>query len=166
MRQWDRQTELRIAIAKAPGECQRLMSRIRILHTTTYRYLKPVVFGVHRLVVRPREGHDLQVENLLLRVNPLGAASWHRDIYGNSIALVTFSEPSDLLEFSSEATVFRRDHSAPRGLLEAHPETMPVRYSALEEPLVRAYVQSVFPDEADRFGVGEVGQANFLVAAR
>lgn len=126
------------------------MSRIRILHTTTYRYLKPVVFGVHRLVVRPREGHDLQVENLLLRINPPGAASWHRDIYGNSIALVTFSEPSDLLEFSSEATVFRRDHSAPRGLLEAHPETMPVRYSALEEPLVRAYVQSVFPDEADR----------------
>src|SRR6476619_1794645 len=27
---------------------------------------------------------------------------------------------------------------------------MPVRYSALEEPVVRAYVQSVFPDEADR----------------
>lgn len=27
---------------------------------------------------------------------------------------------------------------------------MPVRYSALEEPVVRAYAQSVFPDEADR----------------
>ena len=85
------------------------MSRVRIVHTTTYRYAEPVAFGIHKLVVRPREGHDLQVENLSLRISPAGAVSWHRDIFGNSIALTSFSEPSDLLEFSSEATVFRRD---------------------------------------------------------
>ncbi|MET0252593.1 MAG: transglutaminase N-terminal domain-containing protein [Terrimicrobiaceae bacterium] len=39
------------------------MSRIKIVHTTTYRYAEPVAFGIHRLVVRPREGHDVQVEN-------------------------------------------------------------------------------------------------------
>ncbi len=37
------------------------MSRLRITHTTTYRYSEPVSFGLHRLIVRPREGHDLQV---------------------------------------------------------------------------------------------------------
>ena len=84
------------------------MSRLRISHTTAYRYSEPVSFGIHRLVIRPREGHDLQVENLSLKVSPAAAVSWHRDIFGNSIALASFSEPADLLEFSSEAAVRRR----------------------------------------------------------
>jgi transglutaminase-like putative cysteine protease len=28
------------------------MSRVRISHTTTYRYAEPVAFGIHRLVIR------------------------------------------------------------------------------------------------------------------
>jgi transglutaminase-like putative cysteine protease len=86
--------------------------RIKIIHTTTYRYAEPVAFGIHRLVVRPREGHDVQGENFSLRISPAGTVSWHRDIFGNSIALASFSETSDFLEFSSEAIVFRRDHTA------------------------------------------------------
>jgi transglutaminase-like putative cysteine protease len=68
------------------------MTRIKIVHTTTYRYTTPVTFGLHRLVLRPREGHDIQVENLSLQITPAGKVSWHRDIFGNSIALASFSE--------------------------------------------------------------------------
>ncbi len=46
--------------------CRRGMTRVRICHTTTYRYAEPVAFGIHRLVIRPREGHDVQVESLSL----------------------------------------------------------------------------------------------------
>lgn len=121
------------------------MSRIRILHTTTYRYAKPVAFGIHRLVLRPREGHDVQVENLSLRISPAGAVSWHRDIFGNSIALASFSEPSDFLEFSSDATVFRRDHTSHRRLLDVLPVKIPVQYSSLEGPVALGYLESVYP---------------------
>ena len=126
------------------------MSRIRIVHTTTYRYAKPVTFGIHRLVLRPREGHDVQVENLSLRISPAGAVSWHRDIFGNSIALASFSEPSDFLEFSSDATVFRRDHTSHRRLLDVLPVRIPVQYSGLEGPVALGYLESVYPDEASR----------------
>ena len=126
------------------------MSRIRIVHTTTYRYVKPVTFGIHRLVLRPREGHDVQVENLSLRISPAGAVSWHRDIFGNSIALASFSEPSDFLEFSSDATVFRRDHTSHRLLLDVLPVKIPVQYSSLERPVALGYLESVYPDEASR----------------
>ena len=126
------------------------MSRIRILHTTTYRYAKPVAFGIHRLVLRPREGHDVQVENLSLRISPAGAVSWHRDIFGNSIALASFSEPSDFLEFSSDATVFRRDHTSHRRLLDVLPVKIPVQYSSLEGPVALGYLESVYPEEASR----------------
>ena len=44
--------------------------RLHIEHTTTYVYARPVSFGRHRLVLRPREGHDLRVERMQLRLTP------------------------------------------------------------------------------------------------
>jgi transglutaminase superfamily protein len=132
------------------AQCKQEMSRIRIVHTTTYRYAIPVRFGIHRLVVRPREGHDVQVENLSLRIYPSAAVSWHRDIFGNSIALATFSELSDLLEFSSDAIVSRRDHHSHRRLLDILPVKFPVQYSSLEGPIAQGYLESVYPEEAAR----------------
>jgi transglutaminase-like putative cysteine protease len=123
------------------------MSRIKIVHTTTYRYAEPVSFGIHRLVLRPREGHDVQVENFSLRISPAGAVSWHRDIFGNSIALASFSEPADFLEFSNEAIVFRRDHFSHRRLLTVLPVKLPVQYSSLEAPFALGYLNSVYREE-------------------
>lgn len=124
------------------------MSRIRINHTTSYRYAAPVAFGIHRLVIRPREGHDLQVEHLSLQISPAGAVSWHRDIFGNSIALTSFSEPADFLEFSSEAIVFRRDYASHHRLLEVLPVTLPVEYSSIEGPVALGYLDSVYHAES------------------
>jgi len=123
------------------------MSRIRIVHTTTYRYSTPVTFGIHRLIVRPREGHDIQLENLSLKIVPAGIVSWHRDIFGNSVALASFSEPSDFLEFLSDAVIIRRDHTSHRSLLDALPVKFPVEYSTLEDPVARGYLESVYPEE-------------------
>ncbi len=122
--------------------------RIKIIHTTTYRYAEPVAFGIHRLVVRPREGHDVQVENFSLRISPAGTVSWHRDIFGNSIALASFSETSDFLEFSSEAIVFRRDHTSHRRLLDVLPVKLPVQYSCLEAPVALGYLEPAYREES------------------
>ena len=37
------------------------MKRIRIVHRTKYHYNQPVTFGPHRLMIRPREGHDIHL---------------------------------------------------------------------------------------------------------
>jgi transglutaminase-like putative cysteine protease len=134
----------------ASPSIQTRMSRIRIVHSTAYRYAEPVAFGLHRLVVRPREGHDIQVENLTLRISPACAVSWHRDIFGNSVALASFSESSDFLEFVSDATVFRRDHTSHRRLLDIFPVRLPVEYPDLEGPIARGYLESAYPEETVR----------------
>ena len=36
-------------------------TRYDIVHTTLYRYSKPVTFGEHRIMFRPRDSHDLRV---------------------------------------------------------------------------------------------------------
>ena len=57
--------------------------RIQIDHTTRYVYARAVHFGQHRLVLRPREGHDLRVERFELQsfrptVTSLGGRDGHR----------------------------------------------------------------------------------------
>lgn len=125
------------------------MSRRRIIHTTAYRYRAPVSFGLHRLVVRPREGHDLQVQELNLHIQPACRVSWHRDLFGNSIAVALFSTPADLLEFRNEVVIRRRDVASHRGLLEAFPVRFPVDYASLEAAVVAGYRQAVYPEEAE-----------------
>lgn len=33
------------------------MPRVTIVHRTTYRYARPLRFGDHRLMLRPRDSH-------------------------------------------------------------------------------------------------------------
>ena len=62
---------------------------------------KKVAFGPHRLMLRPREGHDIQIEQSILHVTPAHRINWLRDVYGNSIAVVNFNEPaSELMIYS------------------------------------------------------------------
>ena len=75
--------------------------KLRIQHRTTYRYAEKVVFGRHRLMLRPREGHDIQIEQSVLHVTPAHRIDWIRDVYGNSIAVVNFTErASELMIYS------------------------------------------------------------------
>src|SRR5262249_50869749 len=46
------------------------MKRIRIVHKTEYHYNQPVMFGPHRAMLRPREGHDVHSVRGRLEVEP------------------------------------------------------------------------------------------------
>ena len=55
------------------------MSILTIHHKTEYRYARPVAFGEHRVMLRPRDGHDLRVlgdalEDFARRSNPWPAS--------------------------------------------------------------------------------------------
>src|SRR5690606_6266120 len=81
-----------VAIVSAYHRCS-AMRRIKIEHSTTYEYPEPVRFLKHRLLVRPREGHDIRIESSRLDISPKYSIRWHRDVYGNSVAAVDFHEP-------------------------------------------------------------------------
>ena len=68
------------------------MQRIEITHTTSYQYPQAVEFLEHKLHVRPREGHDIRIEASSLSISPAYTIRWQRDVYGNSVAIVTFTQ--------------------------------------------------------------------------
>src|SRR5580692_4753578 len=82
------------------------MPLLTIHHKTQYRYARPVAFGEHRIMLRPRDGHDLRVLSGDLRIEPAPMRlRWIHDVFGNSVAIATFDERSDVLTFTSTVTV-------------------------------------------------------------
>src|SRR6266436_5012756 len=82
------------------------MPLLTIHHKTEYRYAHPVAFGEHRIMLRPRDGHDLRVlsGSLELVREPM-SLRWIHDVFGNSVAIATFDERAETLSFDSTATV-------------------------------------------------------------
>jgi transglutaminase-like putative cysteine protease len=82
------------------------MPLLTIHHKTEYRYAHPVAFGEHRIMLRPRDGHDLRVlsGNLEIVPEPM-SLRWIHDVFGNSVAIATFDERAETLTFSFTATV-------------------------------------------------------------
>lgn len=123
------------------------MTELGIDHHTTYLYRKPVSFGRHRLVLRPREGHDVRVLNMSLDITPANRLLWTRDVFGNSVAIVDFLEPADKLEFRSQVTVSR---TRPFPVEEPHAPwrvAYPVTYDPLETTIAAAYQIPSYPSD-------------------
>ncbi len=82
------------------------MPLLTIHHKTEYRYMRPVAFGEHRIMLRPRDGHDLRVLASKLDIVPQPMRlRWIHDVFGNSVAIAVFDERSDTLTFTSSVTV-------------------------------------------------------------
>src|SRR4029077_20338629 len=83
------------------------MKLLTVRHATTYRYSAPVTFGQHRLMLRPRDSHDLRLIDAELSLSPPGAVRWMHDVFGNSVALVDFSGSAAELSIVSTLTIER-----------------------------------------------------------
>ncbi|MCC6919329.1 MAG: transglutaminase family protein [Alphaproteobacteria bacterium] len=83
------------------------MSRYAIHHRTHYRYARAVELGVHRLMVRPKDSHDLRLEDATLTLSPHADVRWSHDVFGNSVAKVTFATATDELLIESRLEVSR-----------------------------------------------------------
>jgi transglutaminase-like putative cysteine protease len=85
------------------------MPLLTIHHKTEYRYARPVAFGEHRIMLRPRDGHDLRVLESRLDIEPAPMRlRWIHDVFGNSVAIADFDERAQTLAVTSSATV---DHN-------------------------------------------------------
>jgi len=120
---------------------------LRIRHRTAYRYAQDVTFQSHRLVIRPREGHDLRVESLLLGITPRADVLWARDIFGNSVAHAHFREPGHELLFEVDVVVRRFFDPATPPTLAESPNPYPLEYDTMEHGIIVGYLTPVYGEE-------------------
>src|ERR1700751_5111693 len=75
---------------------------LTIRHVTTYRYRRSVVFGEHRMMLRPRDSRDQRVIEASLAINPEPSSlRFAHDAFGNHVAIAQFSGGSTELRFES-----------------------------------------------------------------
>ena len=123
---------------------------LSIRHHTVYRYARPVTLGAHRLLIRPLEGHDVQIRSSSLSIEPAHQLRWIHDIFDNSIALVDFTEPADQMRIDSRVTVEQYNINPFNFVLETFATTLPFNYRPEEAVEVIPYLQPEFPnDESD-----------------
>ncbi|MEX2518755.1 MAG: transglutaminase family protein [Paracoccaceae bacterium] len=114
------------------------MPRImRILHRTEYRYDRLVSLNPHRLMLRPRDGHDLWVDDALVRIRPQASLRWSFDAFGNSIAEATFEDATDFLFIESE--LFLRRYVTEISLEPEGPHICPFPFEYSDDDMLDLY---------------------------
>jgi hypothetical protein len=123
------------------------MASLTIRHVTTYRYRRPVAFGEHRMMLRPRESHDQRVIKASLEINPEPISlRFVHDAFGNHVGIARFSDRSTELRFDSCVCL---EHSSLDivGLeIEDVARTFPVDYSADQMPGLAYWIELRQPD--------------------
>ncbi len=102
---------------------------------TTYTYRKPVAFGEHRIMVRPRESYDQHLIDAVLRIDPEPSeVRWLQDVFGNSVAIATFDRRAERLCFDSQVRVEHNPAELQDVDIEDYARFYPFTYSSEEMP--------------------------------
>ncbi len=122
------------------------MAILTIEHRTAYRYAKPVSFHEHRLMCRPRDSHDLRLLDTALKITPAASVRWLHDVFGNSIAIASFTEQAAELVFESS---FRAEHypaEPQQVVVEEYASHLPFNYSSEEVADLGRTAERHYPD--------------------
>ncbi|SIR25804.1 transglutaminase family protein [Pseudacidovorax sp. RU35E] len=112
-----------------------------ILHTTTYRYHEAVNFGLHRVMFRPRDSHDLRVLATDLQVSPEAHVRLIQDPHSNSVALVQPKEPAAELTIVCAFTIEHVPALEDELQLDPAAEFLPFAYSLQERLDLEHYLR-------------------------
>jgi len=123
------------------------MRRLRIQHLTEYLFPTQVTLNPHRLLLRPREGHDVRIETSRLTITPAHNIKWQRDVFDNSLAVVNFLERSNTLIIDSEVVIEHYEQAPFDFLLEEYAVNYPFKYALGEQVDLAACQQPGYPGE-------------------
>jgi transglutaminase-like putative cysteine protease len=149
------------------------MPSLIIRHITTYRYRRPVAFGEHRIMFRPRDSHDQKVVEADLHISPEPRSlQFVQDAFGNHVGIARFTGRAKELCFKSTLRLEHSPLDAPDFELEDAQRTFPVNYSGDEIPDLAHYIERHQPDPGDEVGLwarqflspnGSTGVFEFLI---
>ncbi len=122
------------------------MFPVTVRHKTVYRYASPVTFGEHRLMLRPRDSHDLRLVRSGLTLSPRASVRWFHDVFGNSVAMAHFSEPASELVIESVLDIDRYPRGTETLALTDQAQTYPFIYSADDRTDLGRLLERHYPD--------------------
>jgi transglutaminase-like putative cysteine protease len=123
------------------------MRRLQIKHVTTYQYAETVTLLPHKLLLRPREGHDIRIESAELIISPAHQLQWHRDVYDNAVAQATFLKSDSQLTIGSRVLLQHYDDQPLDFLVANYAVLFPFQYDAAERVDLGPYLSAIFDQD-------------------
>jgi transglutaminase-like putative cysteine protease len=118
-----------------------------VRHITTYRYRRPVAFGEHQMMFRPRDSYDQRLIDSGLLIAPTPASiSWMHDVFGNCVARAKFKGRAAELRFESTIRVEHYPSNAPDFQTRSAAKTYPFFYDPDELPDLAPSIARAYPD--------------------
>ncbi len=121
------------------------MRRLNISHVTEYQFPNPVTLLPHRLLLRPRESHNVRIESSILEILPAHTVQWKRDVLDNSVAVVSFSAPSDRLRIHSTVVIQHYEDNPFDFLVDDYAVVHPFDYAVEERAELVPFLKPVYP---------------------
>ncbi|MGE0114066.1 MAG: transglutaminase domain-containing protein [Steroidobacteraceae bacterium] len=116
------------------------MRRLKIVHRTYYNFAGSVQLAPHRLLLRPREGHELHIESSTLETTPIATLRWLRDAYDNSVAIASFDTMATQLAILSEVIVQHYDETPLDFMVSDHAVNYPFVYEPDASAVLQPYL--------------------------
>ena len=120
------------------------MQRLNICHVTEYLFSAPVSLEPHRLLLHPRESHNIRIESSVLDIFPAHTVQWKRDVLDNSVAVVRFSESTERLLIASNVVIQHYDDNPFDFLIDDYAVNHPFAYLDVEQTDLAPFRQSVY----------------------
>lgn len=122
------------------------MTVLQVRHITTYRYSRPVAFGEHRLLFRPRDAHDQRLLSSRFAIIPEpSGVHWIHDVFGNSITIVDFEARAATLRFETEIVLDHTPFSGPNFRIEERGKSWPFAYDERDLPDLEPVMRPHYP---------------------
>ena len=123
------------------------MTVLSVRHVTTYTYAKPVRFGDHRVMFRPRDSYDQRLITSDLRIDPEPRRlRWLHDVFGNCVVVASFGVPAARLCFDAGIVLDHTPSNAPDFSIEDYARTYPFTYGSEEMPDLGRLIERQYLD--------------------
>jgi transglutaminase-like putative cysteine protease len=123
------------------------MTILKVRHITTYAYKRPVGFGDHRVLFRPRDSYDQRLLSSEMLVSPTPASTrWIHDVFGNCVAIVTFDSKATELRFETNIVLDHTPQATPDFQMDPRAKTYPFAYDGEDAPDLQLASSRHYPD--------------------
>lgn len=126
------------------------MTLLSVRHQTVYSYARPVKFGEHRMLVRPRDSMEQTLESFSLSIRPRPVSMrWIHDVFGNGIAIAEFGEGAEELKIVASMVLDHTPELTPQFEIDTRAKTFPFHYGDVDAIDLAPNLRRQYPDEGE-----------------
>ncbi|MDB5474414.1 MAG: Transglutaminase-like enzyme putative cysteine protease [Devosia sp.] len=125
------------------------MTLLSVRHQTIYSYARPVKFGEHRMLVRPRDSMEQTLESFSLSIHPKPVSiRWIHDVFGNGIAIAEFGEGSEELKIVASMVLDHTPELTPAFEIDTRAKTFPFAYGDVDAIDLAPNLRRQYPNDS------------------